>query len=111
MLVAAYIVSALAELFGIGLVVSDVRDDRRRTLALTQEYVAVHGGTRTNRPSSQEIERRLRALEVNSERGDEVIRRVLLDMLSVKLGRRLVGPGLITFGVIIGVAANVAAST
>jgi hypothetical protein len=58
-----------------------------------------------------ENDRRLRALEANAKRADELVQGVLLGMVSTPLWRRLLGPGLVVAGIIVGVAANICAST
>lgn len=108
MLIAAYVFSALLEMVGIGLVVVDVLADRARRIALTEKYLGVSPGTRI-RSSSDDVrlsrdpkfmarrllenERQLNALEANSKRFDEIVEKVLLDLVSVTWSRRLLGPG------------------
>jgi hypothetical protein len=58
-----------------------------------------------------ENDRRLGALEANATRADELLQGVLLGMVSTPLRRRLLGPGLVVLGIIVGVVANICAST
>lgn len=82
MLVAAYVVSAVLEVVGIGLVVRDVLADRARRKALLRKYTKVYEGPRIRSSINnvglgsdpkqmakrlQEHERQLQALEVNSD--------------------------------------------
>ena len=114
MLVAAYVVSALLEVVGIGLVVFDVLADRARRVELTKERHEVYGGSRRRSgsdtallmrhdisPDAQKVmasrvlenDRRLGALEANARRADELLQGVLIGMVSTPIWRRLLGPG------------------
>ena len=131
MLVTAYIVSALLEVNGICLVVFDVLADRARRIELTKARQTVYGGSRVRSSSDTallfrreiseraqkviatrlvENERRLVALEANAERADELVQSVLIGMVSTPLWRRLLGPGLVVAGIVIGMIANICAS-
>lgn len=114
MLVAAYILSAALEILGIGLVVLDVRADRKTALRLTQvspsEPVELDESTIRRFPGSLALRRRLVGLEHDSDLADEHIRDVLNDVLQGNLFRRLRGPALVVLGIIVGTAANIAPS-
>ncbi len=132
MLVVAYVVSALLEVAGIGLVVFDVLADRARRVELTMEHAGVFGGSRVRSGSDTallsrdptaeraqrvvarrlvENERRLVALEANAEVADKRLLGVLLGMVSTPLWRRLLGPGFVVAGIVVGTAENICAST
>jgi hypothetical protein len=141
MLVAAYVISALLEIIGIGLVVLDVRGDRARAQALLeeqrQEYVPppIHPRASINEqldqdtiqrdpssPQAQGIYRRrveeakrdrdaMQQIASGSARAEAELLRAIADTLTgAGLFRRLVGPALVMIGIIVGTAANVAAS-
>lgn len=109
----------------------DVLADRGRRIALTKKRYEVYGGSRRGSGSDTALlmrrdisaeaqkvmanlvlqnDRRLRALEANATREDELLQGVLLGMVSTPLWRRLLGPGLIVAGIIVGTVANICAS-
>jgi hypothetical protein len=113
-LVAAYSVSGLLEIVGVGLVVFDVRRDRQIALRLTQdpptEPVELDERTLRKHPGSLASRRGLLAMEHDSALADAHIRDALSDMLEGHVFRRLRGPALVVLGIIVGTAANIATS-
>jgi hypothetical protein len=110
---------------GIGLVLRDVLADRARRKALLGKFLKVYAGTRIRSSINDvglssdpkrmarrvlENERQLRALEANTERADELVRGVLVDLVSTECWWRLLGPALVVFGIVVGMAANICAS-
>jgi hypothetical protein len=128
-LITAYVIAALFEIVGIGLVIVDWRSDRRRAQALIELPMKVHGGTRTSAPSYERsvmrhggeaatklvdtrlrsVERQLRALLSNYEQADTHLRDALQDQLDRSFMERVRAPGLLVLGVLIGATANIVA--
>ena len=109
----------------------DVLADRARRIELTKKWYQVYGGSRRGSgsdtallmrrdisPEAQKVmanrvlenDRRLRALEPNATREDELLQGIPLGMVSTPLWRRLLGPGLVVAGIIVGTVANICAS-
>lgn len=111
MLVAAYIVSAILEVAGIALVVSDVRADRRRAQELMEKprpgYVPPYPRRRQQTFEQVELQR---TAEANAEAVSDLLSE-MVDMLRGDIWRRLRGPGLVALGILVGTGANIAGAT
>ena len=114
MLVLAYIVSAVFEIIGIGILVIDVVRQRAAGVRLRDappsEPVELDESNVRNFPGSLALRHRLLGLQRDRELADEHIQAVLNEVLPGSLFRALLGPFLISLGVVIGTVANIAAS-
>ena len=104
MLIALYAVAAVLELGGIALVVFDVwtANERARTLG---EHLKLRPHVSRHTPSDKaplQLQRSIQRAE--HDLGDAIIA-----LTGGRLRRRLVGPGLLAAGVIVGTVANIAA--
>jgi hypothetical protein len=132
-LIAAYLAAAVLELSGIGLVVFDVREDRRKAadllgyrrprisiprtpigLHLRQPFGRSVGEEHRQRERQatyeREVERALDQIASVSARTDAIVLAALADLLGGDAYRRLVGPALIAVGIVIGTVANIVAA-
>jgi hypothetical protein len=100
----AYVAAALLELAGIATVLLDVRSGARRAAALADQLQ--HRSYVSRNTSADRV-----ALIVNraATQADRELAAAITEILSGNLRRRLLGPGLLVAGVIVGAAANIAA--
>jgi hypothetical protein len=109
-LVLAFVIAAAFEVGGLALVVRDLRRERSAALRLiegpVEEPVELNEKNIREFPGSLETRRRLLQSERDSAAAGELVRAVLIDLLRPDR-RRLIGPGLVAIGIVIGTAANI----
>jgi hypothetical protein len=134
MLVGAYIVSALLEMAGIAVVIWDVRQDRRQALgfvdrprrvrvpwqrgswtmqaAIEDHDIAKGGayGQMLSRGRSEAAARSVQQVAMGAAQAELETRQAIAGLLRGNFYRRLGGPALVLLGIVIGTAANIAAT-